>query len=370
MAAPIRVLHIIHRLGDGGADHVLTRLVNRSDPGQFEHSIVTLGPGPGHEAMRAAVRVTEVPPGAAHALGVLTALGSSAIAGVDVVHGWVARASIAGASLAAALGAPLVLRQPTNMEFALRFEADDARTYWRELKAAYENAEAVIVPSPALVDVTRRICGVADPVVIPNAVDVDSSAAWHTPERRDRPFTLGFVGRLCDAKDPLTLIEALGLIGRAFDWRLTIWGEGNLRASMAARTAELGLADRVAFAGFERGWRDRTGELDAFVLPSRYEGMSNAILEAAAAGLPIIATAIPANEAVLTHKVEARLVSPNCAPALAEAIRQVAADPAGSAAMGARARRRARDFTIAAMVTAHENLYTRLAQPAAAVRAA
>ena len=365
---PVHLLHVIHRIGDGGADHVLTRLANHSDPGRFRHTILALERGPGYERLRRGVRVVERASDSSNVLGALRILGAD-VDRFDLVHGWVAHASIVGASLAAALGVPLVVRQPTNMERELRWESGQADGYWRELRLAYQAADAVVVPSPALVESTRRVCGVDEPLVIPNAIDVDAFAAWQ-PRRTDRPFTLGFVGRLCHQKDPLTLVEALGLVGASVDWRATIFGEGSLRSAMTDRLGSLGVLDRVTFAGFDRRWAEAEAGLDAFVLPTRYEGMSNALLEAAAHGMPIITTAIPENLAVLEADVDACLVPPESPEALAAAIRRMAAEPARAARYGAHARERMRRFSLDAMVAAHEALYTRLAQPSVGDRAA
>jgi glycosyltransferase involved in cell wall biosynthesis len=367
-ARPIRVLHVIHRVGDGGADHVLIRLANHSDPDRFQHTILALERGPGYEPPRAGVRSLELPPDCSNVLGAMRVLGDD-LARFDVVHGWVAHASIVAAALAAAAGAPLVVRQPTNMEHELRWESRDAERYWRELRLAYGAAEAVIVPSPALVESTRRICGVDAPIVIPNAIDVDRFVPWRRRDRRG-PFTLAFVGRLCHQKDPLTLVEALALLEDLVDWRLQVYGEGSLGSAMRDRLAALGLADRVTFAGFDRGWIEPSAGIDAFVLPTRYEGMSNALLEAAAIGMPIVTTAIPENLAFLEPDVHAFMAPPDCAPALAEAIRHAAAEPDRAAACGARARERMRSFSLSAMADAHEALYARLAGVSAAAEAA
>ncbi len=370
MPGPLHVLHVIHRIGDGGADHVLTRLVNLTDADRVQHTVLTLGPGPGHEPLGDAVRLLQAPPGEATAAGALRALAEAGARPVDIVHGWVAHASIVGASVAAAMGVPLVLRQPTHMEQELRWCAAYAETYWRELRVAYRVAAAVVVPSPALVAVTRRACGVDAPVVIPNGIDVDAYVPWRARPRDGRPFTLGFVGRLYAQKDPLTLVESVAMLDRALDWRLRVYGEGDLRGPMIARLDVLGVRDRVTFAGFDRGWHDAAAGLDAFVLPTRYEGMSNAVLEAAAAGMPIITTDIAENRTVLEDGVDALLVPPEHPRALAAAIHRMADSPELAVTLGAGARRRARRFSLSAMVEAHLALYTRLARGAAAGHAA
>lgn len=363
---PIRVLHAIHQLGDGGADRALTRLVNASNPRKFRHTILTLAAGPGHEPLRSGIRVVSAP---AH--GGL-AMRAAALGGeqFDVVHGWVSYASILAATLAAAAGLPLVLRNPTNMELELQYEPALSETYWPELQRAFRAADAVVVPSPALVPSTRRLCGVEEPTVIPNAVDIDAIPAWHDDRSPRRPFVMASVGRLSPQKDPLTLIDAVGRLSGRLDWRLLMYGQGNLRPACQARAQALGVADRVQFLGFDRGWLDPASGIDAFVSATRYEGMSNALLEAAASGVPIVTTAIPENHAVLTDGVTARLVAPGDARALARGIVDVITDRNAAVARGRAARERMRAFSLIAMVTAHERLYATLAGHAAQTQVA
>ncbi len=357
----IRVLHVIHQLGDGGADRALTRLANASDPDRYRHTILALGDGPGHEPLRPVVTLVLAPPER-----VLTQIGS--VLGdehFDVVHGWVSRASIVAATIAAAGGMPLVLRNPTNMALELQYEPQLSETYWPELQRAFQAADAVVVPSPALVPSTRRVCGVAMPVVIPNAVDVDGMTSRLTARHADRPFVLAHVGRLSPQKDPLTVVEAMGLLASRQDWRLRMFGHGNLRRACEARASELGIADRLTFCGFDREWTRAAGELDAYVSATRYEGMSNSLLEAAALGLPIVTTSIPENQAVVAHGRHALMVPPGNPPALAAAVMDLMDRDDRGASLGRRARRRMQAFSPAAMVTAHEQLYARLARAGA-----
>lgn len=197
--------------------------------------------------------------------------------------------------------------------------------------------------------------------MIPNAVDIDAIPAWHVDRSPGRPFVLASVGRLSPQKDPLTLIDAVGLLSRRLEWRLLMYGHGNLRPACETRAQALGIADRVHFAGFNRGWLDPAAGIDAFVSATRYEGMSNALLEAAASGMPIVTTAIPENQAVLAEGVTARLVAPGDASALARGIEDVITDRDAAVARGRAARERIRAFSLTAMVTAHERLYATLA---------
>lgn len=100
-----------------------------------------------------------------------------------------------------------------------------------------------------------------------------------------------FCGRLAPQKGLDLLLEALALTGRP-DIRLMVVGEGPDEAALRADCHRLGLADRVSFLGrlSHPETLEAMGQAYALVLPSRYEGLSNAALEALALGLPVIST--------------------------------------------------------------------------------
>jgi glycosyltransferase involved in cell wall biosynthesis len=100
---------------------------------------------------------------------------------------------------------------------------------------------------------------------------------------------------------------------------------------------------------------------DLFVLPSREEGMSIALLEAMALGLPAVATAIPGNLALIEDGQHGRLASPGDATALARAILDQWAGPEAARARAETARRRViEDYSIVAMARRHLDLFRRL----------
>ena len=110
-------------------------------------------------------------------------------------------------------------------------------------------------------------------------------------------------------------------------------------ADLRALVDRLNLAPFVRFLGSHPNVADILGLLDVYAVPSHSEGTSLALLEAMAAGAPIVATAVPGNQHVLRHGVSGLLVAPRDAPAMAEALCQVLAerDFARRLARGARA---------------------------------
>src|SRR5262249_56746103 len=101
--------------------------------------------------------------------------------------------------------------------------------------------------------------------------------------------------------------------------QLVIVGDGPLRESLAGQARTLGVEDSVRFEGTVADVRPVLAAMDVFVLPSRAEGMSNALLEAMAAGRPVVATAVGGNTEVVTDGETGLLVPPANPAAIARA---------------------------------------------------
>lgn len=156
----------------------------------------------------------------------------------------------------------------------------------------------------------------------------------------DQPVLL-FVGGLHYRKGADVLIRAVvGLPPPAC--RLLVCGEGELADDLRASAAELGLGDCVRFLGYRRDVPALMAAADLFVLPSRWEGCPMVILEAMAAGLPIVATAVGGVPELIRDGQEGLLVPPENPVALAEALQGLLGDSQLAARLGNQARARAR----------------------------
>jgi len=134
--------------------------------------------------------------------------------------------------------------------------------------------------------------------------------------------TLLMVATLENHKDHETLFRAVPLILRENPaFRLLLAGEGSLRSTLEARVAELGIAEVVTFLGMRRDVPELLGSADLFVFSTTaQEGLGSVLLEAMAAGLPIIASDVPACREVLQDGLHGELVPPADPAALAAAI--------------------------------------------------
>ena len=146
---------------------------------------------------------------------------------------------------------------------------------------------------------------------------------------RDRLWGVGFdqhilsVGTLKAQKDHATLIKAFALLPRSLNAKLTILGEGSLRAELEALVVQLGLQGRVAMPGFAVDPYPWFRSADVFVLSSRWEGFGNVIVEALECGLPVVSTDCLSGPAeILENGRYGKLVPIQNPNALASAIHQ------------------------------------------------
>jgi glycosyltransferase involved in cell wall biosynthesis len=187
--------------------------------------------------------------------------------------------------------------------------------------------------------------------VVPNGVDVAAiDAARPGPEvRRELGLPegvplIGLVGRLDHwGKGHKELLTAMAQLRDRHPVHALMVGGGRRMDEVKALTASLGLAGQVHFLGNRRDVPDLLNALDIFVLPSYSEGVSLALLEAMAAGLPVIATAVGGLPEVVTDGETGLLIPPRDAGALAAALARLLADPAWAQPLGAKARQHVRE---------------------------
>ncbi len=139
---------------------------------------------------------------------------------------------------------------------------------------------------------------------------------------------------------------------------LVIAGTGSLRERLRAEAENAGIGRSVVFAGAVEDIASFLGELDLFVLPSLWEGLPLTILEAMAASVPIVATAVDGTAEAVRHEREALLVPPGDAPALAAACLAARNDREGRMKRAAAAAERvARSFSLETMIDRYREVY-------------
>ena len=155
-----------------------------------------------------------------------------------------------------------------------------------------------------------------------------------------RHIVFGYVGRFVPIKNLPKLIHAFAnLATRCDDARLMLVGDGEVRGEIERLTDQLQLGDRIRMTGWLRDMPAVYGAMDVAVLTSINEGTPLALIEAMAAGRPVISTAVGGVEDVVSHGRSGLVVPPDDARGVAEAMARLAADAGLRRAMGATARR-------------------------------
>jgi glycosyltransferase involved in cell wall biosynthesis len=204
------------------------------------------------------------------------------------------------------------------------------------------------------VGIRAGTCVAKRSVVVHNAVDVGS---FRETSHAGAPPRIVSVGRFAYPKDYTTLVAGLASVGT--DYRATLVGEGPERAAVAAEARRLA-AGRVQLVGARRDIRELLASADLFVLSSRSEGLPISVLEAMAAGLPVVATDVGGLSELVVDGETGILVPAADPKALAEAVERLLLDPELRRRFGTASRRRAeRRFDLPRFRDAHVRLYRR-----------
>jgi glycosyltransferase involved in cell wall biosynthesis len=207
-------------------------------------------------------------------------------------------------------------------------------------------------------------------VHIPGSVDTERFQP--APERRPDPARperdIICVARLAYAKGVDVLLHAWGrMLREPSEWRahlkprLRLVGDGVFSAQMERIVAELGIQDSVEFLGLRTDVVDLLQQSWGFVIPSRWEGMPNALLEALACGLPCVATRVSGSEDVISDGVNGLLVEPEQPAEMAQALRRLIEDAELAQRLGREGRETVvRNYQLTTITEQYLELYRRL----------
>ncbi len=368
-ARRIRVAYLIDRLQRAGAQTHLGRLVSRLDSRGFEPEVLCLlAGGPVAEEMKARGVPVEV-------LGLGRLYGPRALVElvrlarrlrerrIDVLHTYLVSANIYG-TIAARLARVAVVTSRRDTGFSRNW-----RLRLVEQRLINPLVDRVVAVSTAVAEVARREHGLPPGrlVTIENGVDVEVWKPEGQPRAEARrelglcedELAVGVIGHLSPVKGHADLLRAAALVSAKMPRvRFVLVGDGPLRVPLEALATSLGLGGRVLFAGTRADMARVLSALDVVAVPSHSEGMSNALLEAMAMALPVVATEVGGNSNVVFDGVTGRLVPPRDPPALARVLIELVADPAARQSLGRAARRHVADnLSLSGMVRRYEELY-------------
>jgi glycosyltransferase involved in cell wall biosynthesis len=209
-------------------------------------------------------------------------------------------------------------------------------------------------------------------VVIPNCVQVDSFTNINEKKVKalrtelgldsDTPL-IGIVARFHKQKGHIYLLEAMTQVLKEVPtFKALLVGDGELRSAIEEKARMLNLSNDVIFTGIRHDISEILALIDLFVLPSLWEGLPLSLLEAMAAGKPVIATPVGGVPEIIEDGINGLLVSPRSPNDLAEAIITLLQNPKKAKSMGDAGRKKVDEYSVEAMVQKTENLYRQLIQ--------
>ncbi len=377
-----RVLHSITRLIVGGAQELALYTTALLDPTRYEASILA-GPQTGPEGeIISEVRALGIP------LTILPELVREISPIKDllalvrltrfmrrgryhIVHTHSSKAGILGRLAARWAGVPVIVhtvhgwgfyqgQHPAVRTLYITLERLADRCCDRLIVVSRLNAEkglAVGISRPEKyvtihggLDVTRYAQPTVDRLAMRAALGIPATAP-----------VVGTVGRLSPQKAPLDWLRAAATVAQAVpEARFVYVGDGPLRPAAEALIAGLGLSERVILTGLRRDVPELLATFDVFALSSLWEGLPLVILQALAAGVPVVSTRVDGVEEAITAGVNGVLVPPGQPQALGEAIIALLQDPKQARQLAAAGRERAQDFSLPRMVAQIDALYQEL----------
>jgi glycosyltransferase involved in cell wall biosynthesis len=208
--------------------------------------------------------------------------------------------------------------------------------------------------------------------VLPNGVDRESLSVLDPGTRSRVRDSLGFpenllvfgiIGSLTPVKGHATLLEAFSkLTSQRSDVRLLVVGDGPLQPVLARQAQDLGIASLVHWTG----WRDDVPALltamDAYVCASESEGVSNSVLEAMTAALPMVTTRVGDHPLLIRHEMDGLVVPIHDSAAMASALHQLAGSPELRRRLGPSARDRSKEFDFGITVKSYSNYYDKFSE--------
>ena len=289
----------------------------------------------------------------------------------DIVHTHTSKAGILGRLAARLAGAPHIIHTPHGHVFYGHFgRLASALFLALERRFARFTARMVaLTPTERQDHIDLGVDRAENIVTIHSGVDLEGFATKGLdvvakkvslgldPIRR----LVGFAGWLLPIKGPMHLLNAMESVWKNHpDATLVFVGKGELEGALRVQASFAGCDGRVKFLG----WRDDIPEImplfDVFVLPSLNEGMGRVLVEAMAAGRPIVASRVGGIPDLVHHGVNGLLVPPRDEIQLADSISWLLSKPDEAARMGAAGRLKCREFSLCEMVSKLDGLYRSL----------
>jgi glycosyltransferase involved in cell wall biosynthesis len=267
----------------------------------------------------------------------------------DIVHTHTSKPGFIGRLAARLSGVPLVFHTSHRFAFDIYTSKLKSRFFARLERLAGEWTDQLFVVSQQnlRLALNHKIIPKSKISYIPNSIEWKRFAISEKVKLAKKTelglapesLVIGMVGRLSLPKLPGDFVQACALISERWPQaRFLIIGDGPERSNIEFLIERCGLKGKLLMTGFRQDIPELLSILDVFVLPTRWEGMSISLLEAMAAGKPIVTTDIECNREVVKDGQTAVLVPPGKPTLLASAVERLLADREFATVIGARAR--------------------------------
>ncbi|MEM7129624.1 MAG: glycosyltransferase [Chloroflexota bacterium] len=405
----VRVVHFITELSNGGAQNALLRLLTNLDRARFEATVVCLYNG--NEAVGEGIRgigIEVIDLGMGNQkwrFGAFPRLyGLLRTIRPTILHTWLFHANLPGRVLGRLAGIPIVICSERTM-------AMEGEWRYRLNRLTIGMVDCTIAVSHNVRDFcvdhikmpAQKVTVIPNGVIVPNSLSYplqddlekddlgQEGSDWTNVQKEtarvklglcqsasvennyhiagnslkreldsavEDGYVIGAVSRLYPVKGVNYLVEALVHVDKA---ELVVIGDGTDENILKQLAEELGVASRIHWLGNRNDVPELLMGFDLFVQPSLHEGMPNTVLEAMAAGLPVVATAVGGTPEVVVDGETGLLVEPANPKALSAGINRLIADPILRNRFGQAGYKRVKEsFSVENMVNATTQLYTKL----------
>ena len=362
----IHVQHVLLSLEPGGLENGVVNVINGLDPSRIQNSVCCLKQA-GEFASRIKDRGVPVfEMGLQKGNDLLLPFRLAMLfrrSKVDIVHTRNAEAFFYGFLGAKIAGVSSIIHSEHGRIFD-----DRAIRFWAQ-KLFSKYTDIIFSLSEQLRSDLVKFVGIpADKIgVLHNGVDV---SRFNTVRREDvrkelgisaERVVVGSIGRLVSVKNYPLLLRAVKSSNLDMTTILFV-GDGPERDKLKKLAISDGLIERVIFLGHRENVADLLGAMDIFVLPSVSEGMSNTMLEAMAAGIPVIASRVGGNPEIVRDGIDGLLFESGNERALSELLRGLVDSPPLRTQLGLAGRKRVVEkFSLEAMISQYDSLYTSVA---------
>lgn len=366
----IKILHLVNKLGAGGAERQLFYIIKHTDRTRFSHQIATLkGEGildrifldSGINLLNLNVHCMSHPFEMFRTIIKLWFF--MLLEGIDILHSWLFHPNFYASLLKPLMPGLGLIVSKQGQNFWYR------RQHFLLNKYVYNITDAIFVNSQNLKDsilsympyVKNKIFIIPNVVHVPPAIEpIPSEVA---KAREAGCFIVGVVGRLCIEKEPLHVLEALSVLKDRIPNILVVFlGDGPLMGDCRDYARKMHIEHLTLFAGYQEDVYPWYSSFHLYLLASSYESLPNSLIEAQAMAIPTVATHIGEIPRIIDDGVNGILIQPRDTKAIVDAVSRLYAEPEVAAALGQEGKRRSSDFSISRIVD-YEHMYLKVARP-------